>query len=846
MSTDNEELSPGYWYGSGLEAYYAEDYEEAVRCFTIAAEMGDADAQYELAERYNNGEGVEKDVNTAIDWYLKAAGQGHAEAQYELAEIARKRHADHLAVKLYLQAVELGALHAKVDLGYMYLHNKHTCDFGEASRWLKEAVDTPSSRNLASMFYWAECLEFGLGVAPDVEEAKRWYAQAVKDNEDEDAQYALDTLERIYSADGTPHDWQQEGVKAFNEGWRKAGSMEGRRLKQEAARWWIRAAEAGNVNAMMDLGLEFQRGKIWGFPASKAQSAYWFSRAAYMGNADAQRYLAYRYYYGVGVAKDRKQAAKWARKAARTWARTTVARGRVKWYLLDELGIKSPRFRIPRVKSNLHRTWTTPFLVRLLLFVLALLPIVLIFHMDRLTFVPITVEEALKRAETVKVTLPEQTVRLVADGKEKSLAVGSKVTVLGVYKKKLDKGNSPRVYWTNQQYLLQLRDGSLAHGPLMETAVGHPTLLPSGDTVMVKSVKKVKKRPIVQATGVVSAFDYAYTLEGLKETYALEDLKMYFPERVAYQYGGLKADTIESARTDTLANGKRAFWPSVRHTLYKVIPSTNKSGYFLYPRFQEWNEFLMKRWFRNLLTLAAFIAFIVILVRWVPRIPRHIKEGFRQGKYRRTYWLARCNNTKACYALGNMCHHGKNGVQQDMDEAVKWYTRAGELGNEKAAMALGRYYEQRRQYSLASRWYSDAGEAAKEDSDRTWKIRSRFNTAEVYNNLAISAEERGDLKKAFEDFLEGAELGHPILQYNVAQYYYFGKGMKVDYAEAFRWYLKAAEQDYAEAQSQVGYCYCTGKGVAKNMDKGIEWMRKAARQGNENAIENLKQLKLSW
>ena len=103
---------------------------------------------------------------------------------------------------------------------------------------------------------------------------------------------------------------------------------------------------------------------------------------------------------------------------------------------------------------------------------------------------------------------------------------------------------------------------------------------------------------------------------------------MHFPERVAYQHGGIKAADIEAARTDTLANGHRAFWPTVRYTLYKIRPSTLKNGYFLYPRFQQWNEFLMKRWLRNLLTFAAFIGAILVLFRWVPRIPRHIKEAF--------------------------------------------------------------------------------------------------------------------------------------------------------------------------------------------------------------------------
>jgi uncharacterized protein len=48
------------------------------------AEKGDAKAQYELANIYAKGEGVEKDLKKAVYWYEKAAEQGHSYAQYNL------------------------------------------------------------------------------------------------------------------------------------------------------------------------------------------------------------------------------------------------------------------------------------------------------------------------------------------------------------------------------------------------------------------------------------------------------------------------------------------------------------------------------------------------------------------------------------------------------------------------------------------------------------------------------------------------------------------------------------------------------------------------------------------
>lgn len=50
-----------------------------------AAKYGYADAQFQLARSYAEGDGVERDRNEAMKWLRKAAAQGHTEAQYSLA-----------------------------------------------------------------------------------------------------------------------------------------------------------------------------------------------------------------------------------------------------------------------------------------------------------------------------------------------------------------------------------------------------------------------------------------------------------------------------------------------------------------------------------------------------------------------------------------------------------------------------------------------------------------------------------------------------------------------------------------------------------------------------------------
>ena len=61
-----------YEHGKGVE----QDFEQAKRWYTEAANQGDSNAQYGLARLYREGKGVEADFEVGRDWYLKAAAAG--------------------------------------------------------------------------------------------------------------------------------------------------------------------------------------------------------------------------------------------------------------------------------------------------------------------------------------------------------------------------------------------------------------------------------------------------------------------------------------------------------------------------------------------------------------------------------------------------------------------------------------------------------------------------------------------------------------------------------------------------------------------------------------------------
>ena len=71
-------------FSAGLAAYKAQDYSTALADFRLAAQQGDADAQYSLGVMYYYGQGVPPDYARALKWYRLAAQQGNADAQVRL------------------------------------------------------------------------------------------------------------------------------------------------------------------------------------------------------------------------------------------------------------------------------------------------------------------------------------------------------------------------------------------------------------------------------------------------------------------------------------------------------------------------------------------------------------------------------------------------------------------------------------------------------------------------------------------------------------------------------------------------------------------------------------------
>ena len=69
-----------YSHGEGVP----QNYREAARLYRLAAEQGVADAQHMLGVMYSEGSGVPQNYQEAVRLYRLAADQGNASAQFNL------------------------------------------------------------------------------------------------------------------------------------------------------------------------------------------------------------------------------------------------------------------------------------------------------------------------------------------------------------------------------------------------------------------------------------------------------------------------------------------------------------------------------------------------------------------------------------------------------------------------------------------------------------------------------------------------------------------------------------------------------------------------------------------
>ena len=71
---------------------------------------------------------------------------------------------------------------------------------------------------------------------------------------------------------------------------------------------------------------------------------------------------------------------------------------------------------------------------------------------------------------------------------------------------------------------------------------------------------------------------------------------------------------------------------------------------------------------------------------------------------------------------------------------------------------------------------------------------------------------------------------------NVANCYYLGRGVELDYNKAAEFHTKAANLGYANSQEVLGEMYMEGKGVEQNYTQAAYWLNKSCENGERSAF----------
>jgi localization factor PodJL len=132
-----------YSQGEGI----AQDLTEAVHWLERAASAGLAPAQYRLAAMYERGQGVAKDLGKARSWYAAAAEKGNVKAMHNFAVSvsgAQSDKADYaLAVKWYAEAASYGLPDSQYNLAILAEHGLGMAkNLGAAYQWFALAAKT--------------------------------------------------------------------------------------------------------------------------------------------------------------------------------------------------------------------------------------------------------------------------------------------------------------------------------------------------------------------------------------------------------------------------------------------------------------------------------------------------------------------------------------------------------------------------------------------------------------------------------------------------------------------------------------------------------------------------------
>ena len=144
------------YYMGGVFA--TQDYEEAMKWLRMAAEKGNAKAQFYIGKMIREGKGAQCDIEEAVHWLRLSASQGFAEAQSLLGIlfcVGKEVEQDiDEGLKWISEAADMCDCHMQLILGELYYYGKYEVqDYEKAAMWFERAAERENASYYGFMAY---------------------------------------------------------------------------------------------------------------------------------------------------------------------------------------------------------------------------------------------------------------------------------------------------------------------------------------------------------------------------------------------------------------------------------------------------------------------------------------------------------------------------------------------------------------------------------------------------------------------------------------------------------------------------------------------------------------------
>ncbi|KAF9139872.1 hypothetical protein BGX30_007369 [Mortierella sp. GBA39] len=178
----------------------------------------------------------------------------------------------------------------------------------------------------------------------------------------------------------------------------------------------------------------------------------------------------------------------------------------------------------------------------------------------------------------------------------------------------------------------------------------------------------------------------------------------------------------------------------------------------------------------------------------------------------RISYNARNGDPAAQVLLGDIFKEG-SGVDQDLQVAINWHTRAADQGHARGQFSIGVMYGQGLVVVQDFVKTADGGDERAQNTAGVGFVHDR--------GLGVPQ----DHDEAWGWFMKAAALGDASAQYILGLLYGFGQGIERNVTIARNWTLKAAEQRHAAAQNAAGFFYNYS---TADYQQAMHWYHKAA------------------